>query len=485
MTPAHTPQRILVLGASGYIGGHLLPLLAAQGHQIIATSRDIEAMEALPAPNITYGCVDLLEEPFPTALLRGIDTLYYLVHSMGDGSDFVQREQCAAKNLCQALQSQPVGQIIYLSALQGDMPSASPHLYARQQTGDLLRQSGVAVIELQAGMVIGPGSAAFEVMRDMINNLPVLTPPRWVRSRTTPIALSNLLYYLVQLLRLPRPTQATFRAGGPEILSYQQQFERFMALSGRHRPLIPLPFPLNWISTGFLSMITSVPAPLAQALIRGLKHDLIADSGVLEQCFPQRLIPFDEAVQEALQQTRQLAAPHRWGYSSQATARWRGEYGFFAKQAGHTVRTQASLAQLWAVVNQLGGPEGYFFAYGLWRIRACLDRLLGHKLPQGRPAHPYLQVGDMVDSWQVLVAVENKELSLLFGMKAPGLGRLTFKLVDKGNYRTLDVRAWWHPAGMPGLLYWLTMAPAHLFIFRGMAQQIAHLAEINRVKIHN
>ena len=277
-------------------------------------------------------------------------------------------------------------------------------------------------------------------MRDMVYNLPVLTPPRWVRSRTTPIALENLLHYLVALLDHPASEHRIFEAAGPEVLSYQQQFEHFMAVSGKRRWLLPIPFPTRWISVWFLNVITSVPPTTARALIQGLKHDLLADDTALRALIPP-------------------------------------EYGYFAKQAGFTVKTSARLQALWRVVNQIGGKERYFFGNILWQTRALMDLAIGHKLAKGRPEREYLQTGDAVDSWKVIVVEPEKQLTLLFGMKAPGLGRLCFTLEDKGDYRTIDVRAFWHPHGMPGLFYWLLMIPAHLFIFRGMAKRIARLAE--------
>ncbi len=472
------PQRILVLGASGYIGQHLVPELSKAGHHIVAAARRVEWLKKQQWPGVECHHIDLQWPHRLPALLEGVDTLYYLVHSMGDGPDFVAHERQAALNLRDALAEYPVKQIIFLSSLQApDGDRSSDHLRARRLTADILRDSGVPVTELRAGIIIGAGSAAFEVMRDMVYNLPVLTPPRWVRSRTTPIALENLLYYLVALLEHPAQKNRVFEAAGPEVLSYQQQFERFMAISGRHRPLIPVPLPTRWISVWFLTVITSVPPTTAKALIQGLRHDLLADDGDLRALIPQRLITFDDAVRATLSEENKLANSQDWGYDAQAHARWRPEYGYFPQQAGYTMQTHASLADIWNVVNQLGGKEGYFFGNILWRTRAFMDLLMGHKLAKGRPAHPMLEVGDRVDSWKVIIVEPQKELALLFGMKAPGLGRLTFTLHDQGAKRTLDVRAWWHPHGTAGLFYWLVMIPAHLFIFQGMARRICHLAE--------
>jgi len=470
-------QRILVLGASGYIGQHLLPRLSAEGHQILAAARNVERLEKRHLPGVTCHTLDLLWPENLAELLVDVDTLYYLVHSMGEGRDFVEKERQAALNLRDALRQAPVRQVIFLSTLQSsDAPS--DHLRARQLTADTLRESGVPVTELRAGIIIGSGSAAFEVMRDMVYNLPVLTPPRWVRSRTTPIALENLLVYLMKLLDHPSTGHRILEAAGPEVLSYQEQFERFMKISGRHRPLIPIPLPTRWISVWFLNMITSVPPEIARALIQGLKHDLLADDTALRALIPQKLIAFDDAVRETLKEEDKLVNSSDWGYDAQAFARWRPEYGYYPKQAGCTLKTHASLESLWHVVNRIGGKkEGYFFGNYLWRTRAGIDLLLGHKLAKGRPEHAMLQTGDAVDSWKVIIVEPERQLTLLFGMKAPGLGRLSFNLRDNGLERSLDVRAWWHPHGTPGLFYWLVMIPAHLFIFRGMARQICRLAE--------
>ncbi|ELI8804720.1 DUF2867 domain-containing protein [Klebsiella michiganensis] len=475
-------QRILVLGASGYIGQHLVKRLSEQGFTVLAAARQIDRLKKQQLPGVECYSLDLNQPDALPALLAQADTVYYLVHGMGEGGDFIRHERRVALNVRDALRKSPVNEVIFLSSLQVAKQEQSDHLRARQITGDLLRESGVPVAEVRAGIIVGAGSAAFEVMRDMVYNLPVLTPPRWVRSRTTPIALENLLYYLLQLLNHPAREHRVFEAAGPEILSYQQQFIRFMAVSGKRRPLIPIPFPTRWISVWFLNVITSVPPTTAKALIQGLKHDLIADDRALRALIPQSLIAFDEAVRLTLKEEEQLVNSSDWGYDAQAFARWRPEYGYYPKQAGCTVNTSASLAALWQVVNQIGGKKGYFFGNVLWKTRGAMDLLVGHRLAKGRPEKAYLQTGDAVDSWKVIIVEPEKQLTLLFGMKAPGLGRLSFTLRDKGDHRELDVRAWWHPHGMPGLFYWLLMIPAHLFIFRGMARRIAHLAEQITIK---
>jgi len=470
------PQRILVLGASGYIGQHLIPRLVEQGHEITAAARRIEWLEEQNWPRVNCRYVDIYRPETLTAALWQIDAVYYLIHGMGDGDGFIEKERQAAENLRIALRGSKVKQVIFLGALQPEGES-SPHLIARKLTGEILRQNGIPVTELRASIVVGPGSAAFEVMRDMVYNLPILTPPRWVRSKSSPVSLENLLVYMTELLQHQAQENRIFDVAGPEYISYQTLFERFIVISGKKRWLIPIPLPTRFISVWFISMITSVPTSIASALIQGLNHDLPADGAPLQALIPQRLQTFDEAVKETLRREDEVIDSADWGYDPEARARWRPGYGFYPKHAGCTLDTQASSAALWHVVQQLGGKEGYFYANILWQIRARMDDMAGNGIVYGRPARDTLEVGDLVDGWKVITMKPLRQLALMFGMKAPGLGRLTFSIKDFGDHRQLDVRAWWHPAGFSGLLYWFVMMPAHLFIFRGMAKRIAKLAE--------
>ncbi|UAN47707.1 DUF2867 domain-containing protein [Serratia sp. JSRIV001] len=471
-----TSQRILVLGASGYIGQHLIPRLTEQGHEITAAARRIEWLEEQNWPHVSCRYVDVYRPETLTAALWQIDAVYYLIHGMGDGDDFIEKERQAAENLRDALRGSNVKQVIFLGALQPE-GNSSPHLIARKLTGEILRQSGIPVTELRASIVVGPGSAAFEIMRDMVYNLPILTPPRWVRSKSSPVALDNLLTYLTELLQHPAQENRIFDVAGPEYISYQTLFERFIKISGKKRWLIPVPLPTRFISVWFISMITSVPTSIASALIQGLNHDLPADGKPLQSLIPQPLQTFDEAVKETLRREDEVVDSADWGYDPEARARWRPGYGFYPKHAGCELDTQASSEALWHVVQQLGGKEGYFYANILWQIRARMDDMFGNGVVYGRPQRDTLEIGDLVDGWKVITKKPLRQLALMFGMKAPGLGRLTFSIKDLGDRRQLDVRAWWHPAGFSGLLYWFVMMPAHLFIFRGMAKRIAQLAE--------
>lgn len=474
MTSQSTP--ILILGASGYIGRHLTERFSQQGQPVIAAARQVEAIDEQHWPGVDCRQVDLCQPDTLAEGLWGAETLYYLVHSMGDGENFIAKERIAAMNLLLALSASRIKQIIYLGSLQAKNDS-SPHMAARKITGDILRSSGIPVTELRAGIIIGAGSAAFEIMRDMVYNLPVLTPPRWVRSKSAPIALENLLVYLTEIRHHPAPGNRIMDAVGPEYISYQTMFERFIAISGKRRVLIPIPMPTHLVSVWFLHLITSVPPTIARALIQGLKHDLQADGAALQALIPQTLITFDQAVRITLQGEMESTQRAGWGNDTEVRARWKPDYGFYPKQAGHTLDTPASSQALWQVIQRIGGKEGYFYANMLWNLRARLDDLSGNGVTYGRPDRPTLEIGDKIDGWKVISIKPQRQLVMLFGMKAPGLGKLTFTITDQGTHRTLDVRARWHPAGFNGLVYWFLMMPAHLFIFRGMAARIAGLAE--------
>ncbi len=468
-------QRILVLGASGYIGQNLIPQLIKQGHQVVAGARRIDWMLSQGWTDTHCIYVDLHDPETLDNVMKDIDVVYFLVHGMADQSNLIEHERIAARNVQKALDDSEVKQVIYLSALQHGH-TYSPHLIARRLTGEILRESKVPVTEIRAAIIVGSGSAAFEIMRDMVYNLAILTPPRWVRSKSSPIALENILFYLTELITHSSTEDRIFDAGGPEYISYQELFKRFIKISGKRRLLIPVPIPVSMISVHFISLITSVPPGIAKELIQGLQHDLPADDSKLKKLIPQQLTSFDDAVRNTLAQETDAINNADWGYDPDAKKRWRPGYGFYPKQAGETLGTIASSESLWHVIQQIGGKDEYFYANFLWKIRAVMDDMMLNKVKYGRPDRSELEIGDMINGWKVINLEPNKQMTLLFGMKAPGLGRLTFTIHDSGNRRSIDVRAWWHPAGFCGLLYWFAMMPAHLFIFKGMAKRISQLA---------
>ncbi|MCG7587153.1 DUF2867 domain-containing protein [Photobacterium sp. OFAV2-7] len=468
-------KTILVVGASGYVGSHLVPELANSGYQIKATGRNLDLLRKRgwgAIPNIELVELDLNVHSDLDGLLQGVDAVFFLVHGMNHGHDFIDIELHAARNFSQALKQSSVQRVIYLGALQAKQGN-SKHLDARKRTGEILRESGIPVTELRAGIIVGPGSAAFEVMRDFVYHLPIIIAPKWVKSHNSPIALRNLLHYLLELLHFNPCRHQIMDVTGPEAISYEAQMRKLGAHAGKKVRILPVPLLTPSIAAYWLKFITSVPTNIARALIGGLRFDLAANGSAIQSLIPQYLLTYDEAVEECLGHESEVVRSEIWGFDPDALARWQTGYGYYPKQAGYTLKTDATSEQLWDQVQLVGGKEGYFFANYLWRIREWMDFAIGgDALKRYRRDPEKLQLGDKVDSWKVINIVPNHFLSLLFGMKAPGLGRLEFTIEDKGEYREIDIRAWWHPAGFSGLLYWFAMMPAHLFIFKGMTHAL-------------
>ena len=466
----------LVFGASGYIGSNLVPFLVDDGRRVRASSRNPEVLEARGWHDVDIVRADALEPSSLDAVLAGVDTAYYLVHSMAAGRHFPALDAEAAKHFAFAAARQGVRRIVYLGGLVPD-DVTSTHLRSRQETGDILRSGDVDVTEIRAGMIVGPGSAAWEVIRDLVNYLPVMATPRWVRSRSTPIALSNLLRYLADVARHDETAGEIYDVGGPDVLTYADIMRRYGKLVGKSPLIVPVPVLTPRLSSYWLSLVTSVPASVARALIDGLAHDVIADDPRLAALIPQALMGFDAAAREALAADRQHTAPVRWVEGSIACRNFRPEYGFYAKRSGHTRATPLSAAALFREICRFGNRGDFFYANGLWWLRRLLDYLIGGPSFRRRRRHPAeLRVGDVVDSWRVVALVPDRSLTLLMEMKAPGAGVLEFTIDDEGGEQRLTASAYWHPAGVWGLLYWYALLPFHAVLFRGTTRRLVERA---------
>ena len=464
----------LVFGASGYIGSNLVPVLVAAGHRVRATARNVEVLEARNWIGVELVGADALDPPSLARALEGIEVAYYLVHSMAAGSDFAAIDRRAAENFARAAAHAGVRRIVYLGGLIPPNPR-SEHLLSRAETGEVLRLHSVPVTEVRAGMIIGPGSAAYEVIRDLVNHLPAMITPAWVRSRSTPIALPDLLAYLVAVGDIDEAAGKILDAGGPDAVTYEDIMRCYGRLVGRRPRILAVPVLTPRLSSYWLRFVTSVPTNVARALVEGLEHDFVANDARLRQLVPRRLMGLEEAIRSAIEADSRNEVTARWVEGAIACRNFHPEYGFYAKRAGADADGPASPEAVFAVVCTIGGDAGYFFADWLWNIRRGLDWLAGGPSYRRRRRHPTeLRVGDVVDSWRVIALEPGRRLTLLMEMKAPGAGVLEFvvKPGPGGTGSRVNATAYWHPAGVLGLAYWYALVPAHLFLFRGLTRAI-------------
>jgi uncharacterized protein YbjT (DUF2867 family) len=469
----------LVFGASGYIGTNLVPRLLAAGVPVRVSSRQPQMLETRGWQGAEIVAADALDPATLPAALAGIGIAYYLVHSMGAGRGFGQLDLRAAANFAAAAESAGVERICYLGGLV-PVDADSEHIVSRRDTGEVLRRGKVRVTEIRAGIIVGPGSAAFEVMRDLVYHLPVIITPRWVHAKSPPIALANLLEYLVRAPSLPKTAGGIYDAGGPEELTYADMMRVLAQVAGRRLPwIVPVPVLRPRMFSYGLRFVTAVPTNIARALIEGLRYDFTADSEPLRRLVPQRLLGFRESVEAAFAAERNTQVQTRWTEGAFNMRKGRIDYAYYAKRAGGSAIAQASPAAVWAVVAAIGGDNRYYYLNALWSLRETIDWALGGQGLNRRRRHPSeVRVGDKIDSWEVIGVAPERRLTLSFGMRAPGAGVLEFEIEPLSEGRTrVTATAYWHPAGVWGLMYWLSMEPAHLVIFQGLAREIARRAE--------
>jgi len=486
MTVVHRTEqsRFLVFGASGYVGTNLVPALlaAAPGH-VRAAARNRKVLAARPWEGVELVEADALKPETLAAALADVDIAYYLVHSMAAGKDFGRLDLEAADNFARAAAAAGVGRIVYLGGLV-PRDADSEHLMSRKETGDRLRAGTVPVTEVRAGIIVGPGSAAYEVMRDLVYHLPAMVTPKWVQSKSSPIALSNLLVYLQRVATLPEAAQQIYDAGGSDYMSYESMMRQFGEVVGRHPRILRVPVLSPRLSSYWLGLVTAVPANIARALIGGLKHDIPARDEALRRLVPQTLLTFRQAVEAALDAERRNAVAARWTEGALMYRAYRPDYAYYAKRASGCAETSASASAVWRVVTSLGGANRYFYFNWMWTLREAIDWLVaGPGFTRGRRDPVDVRLGDNIDYWTAIGVEPKRRLTLHFGLKAPGSGILEFELESLPDGRTrLIETAYWHPQGVWGLLYWAALVPFHLFIFKGMTRAMVRSAEAKELE---
>ncbi|SDL43493.1 Uncharacterized conserved protein YbjT, contains NAD(P)-binding and DUF2867 domains [Catalinimonas alkaloidigena] len=476
-------MKILLTGANGYIGQRLLPVLVEQEHEIYCLVRD---RRRLNAPDRVLERVKIVEadllEPLDTDTLpHEIDVAYYLVHSMSGSSSFEEKEAKTAQHFADYIATTTTQQVIYLGGIVNDK-ALSPHLRSRLQVEEILRSSGRPVTVLRAGIIVGSGSASFEIIRDLVEKLPVMVAPRWVNTRCQPIAIRNVIGYLEGVLLKKEAMGKTFDIGGPDILTYRQMILQFAHVRGYDRLLIPVPFLSPRLSSMWLYFVTATSFQLAKNLVDSLKAEVVCQLTGIEDIVPQELIPYEEAVRLAFDKIRQNMVLSSWTDSLT-----RSHLPFtlldYVEVPRHgclhdtreielTRSPQEVMTNVWTI----GGKRGWYFGNVLWRIRGYLDKLVGGVgLRRGRRSPFDLRSGDALDFWRVLVADKEKRRLLLYAeMKLPGDAWLEFKMEKRDHDSwVLKQTATFRPRGLWGRLYWYLLVPAHELIFGQMLYRIA------------
>lgn len=466
----------LVFGASGYIGSHLVAYLLEKGSNVRATSRNVDVIRDRGWAGADLAAADALRPETLDEVLRDVDVAYYLVHSMAAGKHFPELDARAAENFAAAAARQGVRRIVYLGGLvPADVKST--HLRSREQTGDILRAGPVPVTEIRAGMIIGPGSAAWEVIRDIVNHLPFMITPRWVHSLSTPIALDNLLHYLAETPHLDETAGETYDVGGPDVVTYEEIMRQYGDLVGKHPRIIPVGVLTPRLSSYWLRLVTSVPTNVARALIDGLSQDVIAHDDRLIKLLPQKLLSFREAASAAIEADRKHEIPARWVEAAMACPEFRPEYSFYSKQQHASTETTTATEALWAEICRFGTDGDFFYARPLWWIRRSIGWVVGGPSFRRKRRHPHtLRIGDVIDAWRVIAIKPGEQLTLLMEMKAPGAGVLEFTITDNGESNCVTMAGYFHPAGVWGLLYWYALMPFHAFIFSSTTRAIVRRA---------
>jgi uncharacterized protein YbjT (DUF2867 family) len=456
-----------------------VPFLRQYPVTVRAAARNLEVLRSRDWEGVELVQADALDSGSLEKSMAGIDVAFYLVHSMAAGRRFSELDLEAARNFSAAAAEAGVGRIVYLGGLVPEHASGE-HILSRRDTGDILRRGSVPVTELRAGIIIGPGAAAFEVMRDLALNLPLMITPRWVRAKSPPIALQNLLAYLLGVAQSPAAAGRIYDAGGPEEVSYEDMMKLVAQLAGKPAPrIIPVPVLSPGLSSYWLGLVTAVPPDIARALIGGLKHDFRADDAALRALVPQQLLTVHEAIAAAYRAEKSHATKARWTEGAFDLRGLRHDVAFYAKKASGSAPSAAGPAAVWAQVIHIGGKNRYYYMNGLWWLRELMDWLVGGAgFSRGRRDPDDLRLGDVIDYWTVIGMEPERHLTLHFGMKAPGSGILEFDLKPLEDGGTdIAITAYWHPRGVWGLLYWYTLVPAHLFLFRGWTRAIARRAE--------
>ncbi|HEY0239068.1 MAG TPA: SDR family oxidoreductase [Friedmanniella sp.] len=491
-------------GVTGYVGGRLVPELLAAGYRVRAVARHPERLRGRPwYPSVEVAQADAGDPEQIRAALDGTDVAYYLIHSMGTGPRFAERDRSTALAFGRAAREAGVGRIVYLGGLSPDVEDLSPHLASRKEVGEILLASGVPTAVLRAAVILGSGSASFEMMRYLTERLPAMTVPRWVENRIQPIAVRDVLRYLVGAASLPPEVSRTFDIGGPEVLTYRDMMQRYAAVAGLpRRVIVGVGVLTPRLSSLWVSLVTPVPSGIARPLVESLVHEVFCTEHDIAEHVPDPphgLIGFDRAVRLALARVHEASVETRWSSAAVPGAPseplptdpdWAGGSLYVDERR---ITVDASPAALWRVLQAVGGERGWYSWALAWRVRGLADRLVGGPgLRRGRRDPLRLVVDDAVDFWRVEEVDPGRLIRLRAEMRVPGLAWLELRIepadpdgvpdpVESDPWTTPPTvfaqRAVFHPRGLAGQLYWWSVAPFHGVVFGGMQRNLARAAE--------
>ncbi|WP_422646924.1 SDR family oxidoreductase [Actinoalloteichus caeruleus] len=481
-------MRILVTGATGYIGGRLVPLLLERGHQVRCLARDPRKLRDVPwAHRVEIARGDVLDQESLRSAMDGRDLLYYLVHSLS-GPEFATTDRRAALLTAEAARAAGVRRVVYLGGLRPPDARTSEHLASRTEVGEIFLHSGVPTAVLQAAVILGSGSVSFEMLRYLTERLPVMVAPRWVRNRIQPIAIRDVLHYLVGAADLPAEVNRTFDLGGPDVLTYQRMMIRYAEVAGLPaRHVIPVPVLTPRLSSYWINLVTPVPRRIAGPLIDSLAYEVVRTEDDISQYVPDPpggLQDYEQAIRLAMARIRDAEVETRWANASVPGApseplptdpSWSGGSRY---QDVRERRVPVPPAEVWRVVESIGGENGWYSFPLAWSVRGWLDRLLGGVgLRRGRRDPRRLHVGDALDWWRVEEVELGALLRLRAEMKMPGRAWLEMAVRPEDGGSVYRQRAVFLPRGLAGQLYWWAVWPFHDLVFGGMARNIARAAE--------